>query len=143
MLVVDANVLLYAVNSTAADHERARTWLDRALAGHDTLAISWTVLLAFVRLSTHPAVFPTPLTPAQAIDVVRTWLGSMVAQPIEPSAEHLDSLARLLADAGTGGNLVADAHLAALAIDHDATLVSFDRDFARFPGLRWEVPAGP
>lgn len=143
MLVVDANVLLYAVNSTAADHDRARTWLDGALAGHDTLAFSWTVMLAFVRLSTHPAVFPTPLTPDQAIEIVRLWLGSSVAQLVEPSAEHLDTLAGLLADAGTGGNLVTDAHLAALAIDLDATLVSFDRDFARFPGLRWEIPAGP
>lgn len=140
MRVVDANVLLYAVNAAAADHDRARTFLDEALAGDETIGLSWTVLLAFLRISTHPAVFRTPLPPAGAVDVVRTWLSSGVVVVVEPSTRHLDTLAALLDGAGTGGNLVADAHLAALAIDHDATLVSFDRDFARFDGLRWEVP---
>lgn len=140
MLVVDANVLLYAVNEAAADHDRARAWLDGALGGHDTLGFAWTVLLAFVRLSTHPAVFPAPLTPAQAIEVVRTWLGSTIALVVEPSTRHLDVLGALLTEAGAGGNLVSDAHLASLAIEHDATLVSFDRDFGRFAGLRWEIP---
>lgn len=140
MYLVDANVLIYAVNSQAPHHERARAWLDGALAGNESVGFPWAVLLAFLRLSTSRAVFDRPLTADQATGVIRAWLGSPNAITIEPGRRHLESMAALLATAGTAGNLVSDAHLAALAIDDDAVLVSFDTDFARFAGLRWEQP---
>jgi toxin-antitoxin system PIN domain toxin len=138
MYLVDANVLLYAVNSASPQHARARGWLDGALAGDEGVGFSWTVLLAFLRLSTSRAIFDRPLTLDQAVAVIGTWLGSPNAITVEPGPRHLQSMAALLAAAGTAGNLVSDAHLAALAIDEDAVLVSFDTDFARFAGLRWQ-----
>ena len=142
MRLVDANVLLYAVNASSAQHEPARRWLDASLTGSETVGFAWTVLLAFLRLSTHPAVFPRPLTIEQATRTERDWLAQPAAVLVEPTRRHLDLVAGLLANAGTAGNLVSDAHLAALAIEHDAVLVSFDADFGRFAGLRWERPAG-
>ena len=141
MRIVDANVLLYAVNRSTAHHPRARSWLDGALAGQETIGFSWSVLLAFVRLATHPAVFARPLTSEEAFAIVRAWLAQPSAVIVDPSPRHVDLVAGFLAEAGTAGNLVNDAHLAALAIEHDAALVSFDTDFARFAGLRREVPA--
>lgn len=140
MRIVDANVLLYAINTAAPHHDRARAWLDGALAGRERVGFAWTVLLAFVRVSTHPAVFTRPLSAAQATDAVRGWLAQPAAVVVEPTPRHADLLAGLLAEAGTAANLVGDAHLAALALEHDAVLVSFDNDFARFVGLRREVP---
>jgi len=138
--LVDANILIYAVNSASAHHPLARKWLDTALAGSESVGLAWAVVLAFLRLSTHPAVFGRALTPAQATEVVRSWLTQPAAVIVEPGPQHLELLAGLLAEAGTAGNLVSDAHLAAIAIQHDAELVSFDRDFARFAGLRWAIP---
>ena len=104
------------------------------------MGFAWTVCLAFLRLTTHPAVFDRPLDPSQAIDVVRGWLSRPAAQVVEPTSRHLDVLGSLLAEAGTAANLVSHAHLAAIAIEHDATLASFDADFHRFRGLRVERP---
>ena len=140
MLLCDANVLLYAVNSDAPNHTAARSWLDGALSGGETVAFPWAVLLAFLRLATHPAVFPSPLSADTAIAQVREWLRQPAATVAEPGARHLELLVGLLTESGVGGNLVSDAHLAALAIEVDAALVSFDRDFARFAGLRWSAP---
>ena len=141
MLVVDANVLLHAVNSASRQHEAAGTWLRDALAGRETVGFAWTVLLAFLRLATHTAIFARPLDARAATDVTERWLAAGPSVIVEPTARHLHLLRGLLADTGTAGNLVGDAHLAALALEHDATVVSFDRDFARFPGLRVLVPA--
>lgn len=141
MRIVDANVLLYAVNASAPRHDRARRWLDGALAGREPVGFAWTVLLAFVRLATHPAVFERPLTPAEATGVVRAWLAQPAVVVVEPTPRHADLLAGLLAEAGTAANLVNDAHLAALALEHDAVVVTFDADFGRFAGLRREAPA--
>jgi toxin-antitoxin system PIN domain toxin len=140
MWLPDANVLLYAVNSDAPNHEVARTWLDGALGGRRTVAFSWTVLLAFLRIATNPAVFPRPLEPDRAVEQIRSWLRGSTATVVEPGGRHVDLLASLLEASGVAGNLVADAHLAAIAIEHGAELVSFDRDFARFAGLRWTFP---
>ena len=140
MLLVDANVLLHAVNTRAREHEAARRWLLDALRSQEAVAFAWTVLLAFLRLSTHPAVFPRPLTVEQAAGAVESWLASPPAVLVEPTRRHLPLLQGLLARNGTAGNLVGDAHLAALALEHDATIVSFDRGFARFEGVRWRLP---
>jgi hypothetical protein len=138
--IVDANVLLYAVNTAAPRHAQARSWLDGALAGREPVGFAWTVLLAFLRLTTHPAVFPRPLTVGEATEIVRAWLAQPAAIVVDPPPRHADLLAGLLAEAGTAANLVGDAHLAALALEHDAVLVSFDADFGRFAGLRRETP---
>ena len=142
MKVVDANVLLYAVNEDAPQHEVARTWLDSALGGTEAVGFAWTVVLAFLRLSTRAGLFPHPLTAEQAIEVAETWLRRPAALILTPTARHLPLLAGLLGTAGTAGNLVADAHLAALAVEHGAEITSFDRDFARFSGVRWNLPSG-
>jgi toxin-antitoxin system PIN domain toxin len=138
--LVDANVLLYAVNTDAAHHERSRRWLDHALSGGDTVAFAWIALLAFVRLVTKAGLFPAPLKVPQAMDRVEAWLGAAPSVLVEPTPHHARLLQSLLAPLGTGGNLVNDAHLAALAVEHRCGIVSFDADFARFPGIRWQPP---
>lgn len=140
MLLADANVLLNAVNEDARDHDAARAWLAAALSGTETVGIPWVVALAFLRLATHPAAFARPLDAHVAGSVLETWLGAPVVSAVEPTPRHLGILRGLLADAGTAGNLVNDAHLAALAVEHHATVVTFDRDFARFAGVRFRVP---
>jgi toxin-antitoxin system PIN domain toxin len=140
VLLVDANVLLHAANSRAREHDAANAWLNDALDGVEAVAFAWTVILAFTRLSTHPAIFPKPLTVAQAGETCEAWLGAPPAVTVEPTRRHLSLLRGLLEHAGTAGNLVGDAHLAALALEHGATVVSFDRDFARFEGVDLRRP---
>ena len=143
MQVVDANVLLYAINRDAPHHRVARSWLDSALRGSEAIGFAWVVLLAFLRLSTRPGLFPRPLTLDEAAGAVELWLAQPAAVTLAPTDRHLQLLRGLLAGSGTAANLVNDAHLAALALEHGAALVSFDRDFARFEGLRWRSPAQP
>jgi len=138
--VVDANVLLYAVNPRAPLHARARSWLDTALGGTETVGFAWTVVLTFLRIATSPAVFPRPLTAVDAGAIVELWLDQPPSVVVEPTPRHLGLLRGLLADTGTAANLVNDAHLAALAVEHGAEIVSFDRDFQRFQGVRSSLP---
>lgn len=140
MKLVDANVLLYAVNTDAPYHDRARRFLDVALSGADTVAFAWIALLAFVRLTTKASLFPNPLTVEQAMGRIDAWLSAAPAVLLDPTPDHASVLRSLLISIGTGGNLVNDAHLAALAIEHRCTVVSFDNDFGRFPAVRWELP---
>lgn len=140
MNLVDANVLIYAVNTDAAHHESAHDWLDRSLSGEATVAFSWVALLAFVRLSTKVGLFPAPLTVDGALDRVDAWLSAPPAVVVEPTPEHPRVLRRLLDAVGVGGNLVNDAHLAALSLEHRGTVVSYDNDFSRFPGVSWHTP---
>jgi toxin-antitoxin system PIN domain toxin len=132
VVVPDANVLLHAVNEGAREHRSANAWLRRALGQGEAVAFAWTVVLAFLRISTHPAVFPRPLSPGEASDVAQGWLDAPPSVPLEPTRRHLALVRGLLGRTGTAGNLVGDAHLAALALEHGATVVSFDRDFERF-----------
>lgn len=140
MRLVDANVLLYAVNSASEHHHASRRWLDGALSGGDTVGLAWLPLLAFVRLVTKIGLFPSPLPPADAMRQVGDWCGAPGAVLVGPTARHADILTGLLTQVGTGGNLVNDAHLAALAIEHRARIVSYDNDFGRFDGLHWDTP---
>ena len=143
MNLVDANVLLYAVNEADSRHRQAVGWLDEALGGREIVGFAWVVLLAFLRLSTKIGLFPRPLEIADALDTVRDWTAQAPAVLVEPTARHLDVLAGLLTTSGAGGNLTSDAHLAALALEHDARIVTFDRDFGRFAGVRWGEPIAP
>jgi toxin-antitoxin system PIN domain toxin len=138
--LVDANVLLYAVNTDARHHARSAHWLDGALSGADTVAFSWVALLAFVRLSTRVDLFPAPLDVDQAMDRVEAWLAAAPAVVLEPTVDHPRIVRGLLRALGSGGNLVNDAHLAALSIEHRCGIVSFDNDFARFAGVSWQLP---
>ena len=141
MKIVDLNILLYAVNSEAAQHDRARDWWERAINDQDVvIGLPWVVLLGFLRLATNPRVFPRPLSSDAAMAKLDTWLDRDNVRIVAEKDEHWATLKSLLASTGTAGNLTTDAHLAALALSHDAVLVSSDADFSRFTGLRVENP---
>ena len=140
MKLVDSNVLIYAVNSSLRQHQPAFRWLTNALSGSETVGLPWTSLLAFIRVSTNPRVFATPISVEDALSTSQRWLTSPAAVVVEPSIRHLSMLGELLTVAGTAGNLTSDAHLAALAREHGADVVTFDRDFERF-GVTVVVPS--
>lgn len=138
MKLPDVNVLVHAGNPQAAQHQLARAWLTEAGNGREALALTWIVLLGFIRLSTRAGIYARPLPVVQAMNSVRDWLAAPAAVLVQPGPLHLDILASLLTRAGTAGNLTTDAHIAAVAVEHGATVVSFDRDFGRFDGLQFE-----
>lgn len=140
MKIIDVNLLLYAVNEDAPRHRKAKTWLESALSGTETVGFEWTVLLAFLRLSTRSVVFPNPLLVEEAFALLESWLAQPCTTIVQPSDRHSQVLRDLLEPLGTGGNLTSDAHLAAVAVEHGAELFSCDTDFARFPGVRWTDP---
>ena len=139
MKLPDVNVLLYAANQASTEHEEARTWLESAFNEPGGVGLAWVALLGFIRLSTRRGIFPKPLSVEDAIAVVQTWLAHERATVLHPSERHVSILGRLLVGAQTAGNLTTDAHLAAIAIEHGAILGSFDQDFERFSGLRFEA----
>lgn len=141
MRIVDVNVLLYAHNEDAPRHRASRAWLEAAFAADEPLGFAWPVILAYLRLATHPAAVAQPLEVADALEDVRSWLAQPAAMILEPTTRHLDVLGGLLTETGTAANLVSDAHLAALAVEYDATVVSFDADFGRYRGVRWQPPS--
>jgi len=138
--VPDLNLLIYVVDEEASQHEPALRWWNGLLSGSETVGLAWTVLLGFLRLTTSSRVVRTPMTADEALGYVDRWLDQAVTAVVEPTSRHSMVLRDLLGKTGTGGNLVADAHLAALAIEHGAQLCSADRDFGRFPGLDWVNP---
>ncbi len=142
MKLPDVNVLLYAINGASPQHAAAHAALAKAWQGAG-VALSWSAMLGMLRLSTRAGIFPSPLSVEQALAVLRSWLDHPASVIVGPTEQHASILGRLLIGAGQGGNLVTDAHLAALAIEHGAELLTFDKDFARFAGLRWSTPAPP
>ncbi|MBZ5619627.1 MAG: type II toxin-antitoxin system VapC family toxin [Acidobacteriia bacterium] len=140
MIILDANLLLYAVNKDAFQHSKAKVWLEGILSGTEVVGFSWNVILAVLRLTTRPGVFRHPLRIERAFELVTEWLDQPAAQVVHPGTRHLTILRGLLAPLGTGGNLTSDAHLAALAIEQNAELCSCDSDFGRFAGLDWRNP---
>lgn len=140
MKILDVNLLIYAHNTRMPDHERARAWFEEVMSGAETVGLPWHTLLGFVRLTTRAAIMSPPLTTAAALDQVDRWLAQPCATVVHPTERHPVVLRRMLDAVGTGGNRVPDAHLAALAVEHGATLCSRDEDFGRFPGLRWLDP---
>ena len=140
MTVLDANVLLYAYNADSPEHVAARARLAGLLASRDWVGLTWLTLWAFLRISTNPRLFPRPLALHEAFDIVRGLLALPSVVVIQPGARHFDLLERLAVENQAGGPLMTDAALAALAIEHGAVLASTDRDFSRFPGLRWLNP---
>lgn len=140
MILPDANTLLYAVNRASDQHSAALKALRHGFEDPRGIGFAWTVLLAFLRLSTRRGIFPRPLSVEDALRVVEHWLKHPQAQVVNPGERHAEILGRLLKSAGTAGNLTTDAHLAALAIEHGAIVLSFDRDFARFEGIKWTLP---
>jgi toxin-antitoxin system PIN domain toxin len=141
--LVDANVLLYAVNEADPKHDESRAWLDAALGEREAVGFAWTVFLAFLRLSTKVSLFPKPLSVGDALARVREWTAQPPSVIVEPTPRHLDLVSGLLTELGTGGNLVSDAHLAALALEHNATVITYDTDFGRFAGVRFQPPGRP
>lgn len=135
MKLVDANVLIYAINSDAPHHFRSRRWLEEALSGSEPIGLSWSVLLAFLRITTRRGILERPLTVDVATSYVDSWLQQPPVELVLPGPNHWVVLRRLLAVAGTAGNLTSDAHLAAIAIEGGWSLVSTDHDFRRFSGL--------
>ena len=140
MILLDANVLLYAANRDAPEHDRARSWLDQRLNATARVGFPWPSILAFVRIASNPLVLRQPVTPADAWRQVQEWLGCEPAWIPLPGGRHVDIVGRLFDEPFVTSRLVPDAHLAALAIEHGLTLCSTDGDFARFPGLKWENP---
>jgi uncharacterized protein len=140
MILLDANILIYAVNQDAPLHRKAKLWLEAAISGPDLVGLSWNVMLAFLRITTRPGLFRRPLPVETAFDLIDAWLAQPSVTAIQPGSRHARILRDLLLPMGTGGNLTSDAHLAALAIEHGAQLYSSDNDFARFPRLEWRNP---
>lgn len=143
MKLPDVNLFVYAYDALAPQHEAAKEWLEDALSGAETVAFAWVALLGFLRLTTSRHRFASPWSAEQALDVVGSWLAQPVATVVHPTHRHTSVLRDLLVPLGAGGNLTTDAHLAALAIEHGATLYSRDNDFSRFPGLSWVDPLNP
>ena len=140
MIVPDLSLLVYAHSTGAPLHEPARRWWEDLVNGTERVGVPWLVAAGFVRLLTHPSVLNTPAAPEHAVDLMAEWFRSPTVTPLNPGTQHIAIFRNMLAAAGVGGNLVTDAHIAALAIEHQAEVHSNDSDFARFPGLRWRNP---
>ncbi len=140
MIVPDINLLIYAYNDGSPFHDPAKGWWEGLVNGNERVGIPWVVSTGFVRLMTHPRVLDRPSAPSEAVEYVTQWFRFPHIGPINPSSEHIVHFRRNLVAAGVGGNLVADAHIAAIAMEYQAEVHSNDTDFSRFPGLLWRNP---
>jgi toxin-antitoxin system PIN domain toxin len=141
VILVDLNLLVYAINADAPSHRRARAWWEKTLSGDDPVALAWPVVLGFLRLTTRAGLFPRPMSATRALRVMGEWIEQPPVVLVHPGEGHWKLLRELLEQTGSAGNLTTDAHLAALAIEYGATLCSTDHDFARFaPRLTFSNP---
>ena len=140
MIIPDVNLLLYAYDSNSPFHPKASAWWESCLSGSEAIGIPHVVIFAFMRISSSPRVFQNPMSVSEAVDHIRSWLKQPQVQVLETGAKHIEQTLQLLEHIGTGGNLVTDAQIAALAIEYDAMLNTTDTDFVRFPNLRWRNP---
>jgi toxin-antitoxin system PIN domain toxin len=140
MILSDANLLIHAIDSASPHHQAAGFWLENTLSGAQEVGLTWNVILAFLRIVTHPAIVRRPLEPESALDYVESWLQQPCVRTVVPGAKHWLIFRALVRSTGTAGNLTADSHLAALALEHDCELFSSDHDFKRFPGIRHVNP---
>lgn len=137
MLLADVNVLVEALRIDAAHHQRVKAWLDGAVGGPEPFGVSELVLSGVVRVATNHRIWNIPSTPDEAIDFCEQLLAAPAVTSVRPGADHFGIFTRLCREVGARANVVPDAFHAALAIEHGATWVTYDRGFARFPGLRW------
>ncbi len=142
MILVDANLLLYAEDSLSEHHQAARTWWDAQLSGAEPICLSWPVLTAFIRIGTNVRLHRRPLTLGEAVERVQSWFDQPCVRIIHPGEQHWAIFQVMLRDGKAIGSLVSDAHLAAMAVEHNCILQSTDVDFARFKGLKWNNPIG-
>jgi uncharacterized protein len=140
MIEIDVNILLYAYDSSSPFHQKARAWLEKTLSSDDLVGIPWQNVIAFLRIVTNPRLPGRRFTLAEAIRIVESWLDQPNVRMLAPGEEHWPILSRTLTEGQATGPLISDGSLAALAIEHGAVLYTTDRDFARFPGLRWSNP---
>jgi len=140
MMLIDANLLLYAYDSASEHHGPAREWLTAAFSNPEPVGLAWVTILAFLRIATNPRMRAQPFTSSEAMAVVQEWLERPNMAILAPTERHWPILRELIPKAQVRGALMMDAHLAALAIEHGAVLHSNDRDFSRFPGLKWVNP---
>jgi uncharacterized protein len=136
LILIDANILLYAHDSASPHHSSARNWLESTLSAPEPVGLGWISILAFLRISTTRGILKNPLSPSEAVIIVSEWLHRPAVTLLHPGERHWEILRKLIVEGQAPGPLVMDAHEAALAIEHGATLCSTDRDFTRFPGLR-------
>jgi len=140
MILIDANLLLYAYDSSSEYHRAAADWLTAAFSGPELTGLAWITILAFLRISTHPRMRAEPFNSAEAVAIVQDWLDQSNVRLLAPTDRHWAILKDLIPKAQVRAALMTDAHLAALAIEHGAVLCTNDRDFTRFPGLKWRNP---
>lgn len=140
MILVDANLLLYAYHPRADQHDKSRAWLETVLSSRELVRFAWLTLWAFLRIGTNPRAFEQPLTISEAQAAISSWLAQPSAGILEPGERHWDILSDVLRKGQTSGPLVMDAVLAAIAIEHGALICTTDRDFARFPDVKWTNP---
>ena len=140
MILVDANILIYAEDRLSSLHEEARQWWDEQLSGESPVCLSWSIISTFIRICTNRRIFHKPLPLDQAIYRVQSWMDQPCVRLINPTESHWKIFQTLLSDGQATANLVPDAHLAALAIEYGCTLYSTDSDFSRFPKLKWKNP---
>jgi toxin-antitoxin system PIN domain toxin len=140
MILIDANLLIYAYDQESDAHERARSWVEAAFSGSVPVRLTWSSIHAFLRITTHSSVFQHPMSTDDAIEIINGWLAQPIVGIVQPGDGYWEILSRLLREASVRGPLVMDAHLAAVAIEQGATVYSADRDFLRFPGLQVRNP---
>jgi len=142
VIVLDANILLYAYDAASDQHAKARAWVEEVLSGTDPVGLPWQTITAFVRIVTNPRLSGKRFTPSEVIDLVDQWVTQPNVRLLGPGDHHWSFLRQTILEGQARGPLITDAQLAALTIEHGGMLCTTDRDFSRFPGLRWQNPIG-